>query len=162
MSHGRRGFGSTTRRALLYLAEMQPAPIRVLIVEDHQIFADALRLLLDRTEGIEVVGIAQDGGEAIDLACIADAQVVLMDIGLPRMNGLEATRRLLAIKPDARVIALTGQTEGDGKAAATAAGAVDFLTKGGIHDHVRDSIFRAMRAAGASRGDQESSPGLDA
>lgn len=66
---------------------MQSDPIRVLIVEDHQIFADALRLLLDRTEGIEVVGIASDGAEAIDLACRADAQVVLMDIGLPKLDG---------------------------------------------------------------------------
>ena len=141
---------------------MQSDPIRVLIVEDHQIFADALRLLLDRTEGIEVVGIASDGGEAIDLACMADAQVVLMDIGLPKLDGLEATRRLLAIKPAARVIALTGQTEGEAKSAATAAGAVDFLTKGGIHDHVRDAIFRAMQAADPHLGVHEPSPGLDA
>lgn len=141
---------------------MQSDPIRVLIVEDHQIFADALRLLLDRTEGIEVVGIARDGGEAIDLACMADAQVVLMDIGLPKLDGLDATRRLLAIKPAARVIALTGQRESEAKAAATAAGAVDFLTKGGIHDHVRDAIFRAMQAADAHLAVQEPSLGLDA
>jgi two-component system NarL family response regulator len=141
---------------------VQPAAIRVLIVEDHQIFADALRLLLDRTEGIEVVGIARDGGEAIDLACMADAQVVLMDIGLPKLNGLEATRRLLAIKPSTRVIALTGQTEGEAKADAAAAGAVDFLTKGGIHDHVRDAIFRAMQAADVNLEDREPPAGLDA
>lgn len=141
---------------------MQPGPVRVLIVEDHQIFADALRLLLDRTEGIEVVGIARDGGEAIDLALMADAQVVLMDIGLPRMNGLEATRRLLAIKPGARVIALTGQTEDEAGPAAAAAGAVDFLVKGGIHEHVRDAIFRAMSAPPADPGRQEPPAGLGA
>lgn len=141
---------------------MQPATIRVLIVEDHQIFADALRLLLDRTEGIEVVGIARDGGEAIDLACLADAQVVLMDIGLPNMDGLEATRKLLAIKPSARVIALTGQTEAEAKTAASAAGAIDFLTKGGIHDHVGDAIFRAIRGAQASLEVGTTQPRLDA
>ena len=118
-----------------------------MIVEDHQIFADALRLLLDRTDGIEVVGVACDGAEAIDLACTADAQVVLMDIGLPKMDGLEATRKLLAIKPSARVIALTGQAEGEARAGATAAGAIGFLTKGGLHDHVRDAIFGAMQGA---------------
>jgi DNA-binding NarL/FixJ family response regulator len=105
-------------------------------------------LLLDRTEGIEVVGIARDAGEAIDLALMANAQVVLMDIGLPRMNGLEATRRLLAIKPGARVIALTGQTEEEARSAARAAGAVDFLTEGGIHEQVPEAIFRAMAGGG--------------
>jgi DNA-binding NarL/FixJ family response regulator len=133
----------------------------VLIVEDHQIFANALRLLLDRTDGIEVVGIASDGGEAIDLALVADAQVVLMDIGLPRMNGLEATLRLLAIKPSARVIALTGQTADEARPAAAAAGAVDFLTKGGIHEHVRDAIFRAMAGPAGIPDNEEPTRDLD-
>lgn len=101
---------------------MDGGPVRVLIVEDHKNFADALRLRLDRTDGIEVVGIARDGGEAVDLALMADPQVALMDIGLPSMDGLEATRRLLAIKPGARVIALTGQTEDEARPAAAAAG----------------------------------------
>lgn len=60
------------------------------------------------------------------------------------------------------MIALTGQTEGEAKSAATAAGAVDFLTKGGIHDHVRDAIFRAMQVADAQPGVQEGLLGLDA
>jgi DNA-binding NarL/FixJ family response regulator len=118
-------------------------------------------VLLDRTEGIEVVGIARDGGEAIDLAPMADAQVVLMDIGLPRMNGLEATRRLLAIKPGARLITLTGQTEEEARSAARAAGAVDFLTKGGIHEQVREAIFRAMAGAAGVPDNEEPAQGLD-
>ena len=70
---------------------MQLLPVRVLAVEDHQIFADALRFLVERTDGTEVVGLARDGGKAVNLALLADAEVVLLDIGLPRMNGLGAT-----------------------------------------------------------------------
>lgn len=122
---------------------MEAAPLRVLIVEDHAIFANALRFLLERSEGIEVVGVAGDGAEAIDLAMLRGAQIVLMDVGLPRMDGLEATRRLLALNPHVRVIAVTGQTEAEGKEAALAAGAVAFLSKGGIHEQVRTAIFDA-------------------
>lgn len=68
-----------------------------------------------------------------------------MDIGLPGFDGLEATRRLLALKPNTRVIALTGQTADDGAAAAAGAGVVEFLTKGGMHEVVQDAIMRAVQ-----------------
>lgn len=132
-----------------------PEPVRVLIVEDHEIFADALRLLLGRNERIEVVGVAKDGREAVDLALLNDAQVVLMDVTLPRLDGLEATRRLLAIKPTAQVIVLTSQTEDEGKTAALAAGAFDFITKTDAYETVPAAILRAaaLRRA-AARGNE--------
>jgi CheY-like chemotaxis protein len=68
-----------------------------------------------------------------------------MDIGLPGFDGLEATRRLLAIKPETKVIALTGQTADEGEAAAVEAGVVGFLTKGGVHEVVQDAIMRAVQ-----------------
>jgi CheY-like chemotaxis protein len=74
-----------------------------------------------------------------------DPEVVLMDITLPGFDGLEATRRLLAIKPTTKVIALTGQTADEGEAAAVDAGVVDFLTKGGVHEVVQDAIMRAVQ-----------------
>jgi DNA-binding NarL/FixJ family response regulator len=111
-------------------------PVRVLIVEDHALFADSLKLLLDRDDSIEVVGIASDGQEAVDLALLFDPEVVLMDISLPTFDGYEATRRLHAIKP-AKVIALSGHDAGDVGDAARAAGMVSFLSK----DHVSLTVL---------------------
>lgn len=122
-----------------------PERVRVLIVDDQEMFATALRLWLDTREGIEVVGIARDGPEAVDFALLHDAEVVLMDIGLPGFDGLEATRRLLALKPDTKVIVLTGQTADEGEAAAVDAGGVDFLTKGAVHEVIQAAIMRAVQ-----------------
>lgn len=124
---------------------MAETAVRVLIVEDHGVFADALRLLLGRSDEIEVVGVAKDGLEAVGLALMKDAQVVLMDVTLPRIDGLEATRRLLTVKPKARVIVLTSQTEAEGKDAALAAGATEFITKSDTYDRVCDAIIKAAK-----------------
>lgn len=123
---------------------MHDRRVRVLIVDDQAVFANALRLWLDTREGIEVVAVAHTGPEAVDAALAHDAEVVLMDVGLPGFDGLEATRRLLALKPTTKVIALTGQTADEGAAAAAEAGVVDFLTKGGVHEVIQDAIVRAV------------------
>lgn len=117
--------------------------VRVLIVDDQEIFANALQLFLDGRDGIEVVGVARDGPQAIDLALMTGADVVLMDIGLPIFDGFEATRRLLAIKPSAKVIALTGLQEEEAASEARAAGAVAFMTKGAIHQEIVGVIHSA-------------------
>ena len=116
---------------------MSLKPVRVLIVEDHALFADSLKLLLDRDDSIEVVGIASDGQEAVDLALLFDPEVVLMDISLPTFDGYEATRRLHEIKDAAKVIALTGHDADDVGEAARAAGMVSFLSK----DHVSLTVL---------------------
>lgn len=123
---------------------MDERGVSVLIVDDQEVFTNALRLWLDGRDGVHVVGVAHDGPEAIDLALARDADVVLMDIGLPKFDGLEATRRLRAIKPTAKVIALSGQSRDDGEAAAREAGAVAYLTKGGVHEVLVDAIWRAV------------------
>ena len=120
-------------------------PVKVLIVDDQDIFANALQLWLNGRDGFEVVGVARDGSEAIDLAVLLGPDVVLMDLGLPQMDGLEATRRLRALKPDARVIAITGKSENEDRTAAFEAGVVDYLVKGGLEDEVQDAIRRALR-----------------
>jgi len=107
-------------------------PIRGLLVDDQPVFLQALRLFLEQDGRVEVVAFATDGGEAVELAQQLSPLVVVMDLGLPGIDGLEATRRLLAVRPDTAVIVLTGRS-GEGLASdARAAGAVGFLTKGGV------------------------------
>lgn len=107
-------------------------PIRVVVADDERIFADALRLFLEREPRIHVVGTAADGNEAVDMAMLNEAEVVVMDIGMPVVDGLEATRRLLVLRPSARVIVLTGRASDEAEHDARLAGAAGFLTKGGV------------------------------
>ena len=116
------------------------ASIRVLIVDDHALFAEALTTLLQRNERIDVVGAATTGADAIDQALMKDADVVVMDVGMPGLDGLETTRRLRTIKPDTRVIVLTGLTESDLEQRAQDAGASALLTKGAADREVVDTI----------------------
>ena len=122
----------------------------MLIVDDHRLFADSLKLLLDRDSSVEVVGVAGDGPEAIDLAMAGDAQVVLMDIGLPTFDGFETTARLLAIKKAAKVLAVTGRHADEVSTQALACGMVGCLSKDHIHETVIAAIHTAMNAAPAN------------
>ena len=119
-------------------------PVRVLIVDDHELFAESLRLLLERTPDVQVVGVAHDGPEAIELAVATDAQVVLMDVGLPSFDGFEATRRLLALKAAAKVIGVSGYDfdRSDGRAAE--AGMAALISK----DHIADTVVDAILGVG--------------
>jgi DNA-binding NarL/FixJ family response regulator len=118
--------------------------IRVLIVDDHELFAGALKLLLDDSDDVEVVGVAHDGDEAVDLAASSSPEVILMDVGLPGMDGFEAARRLLEIRRGTKIVALTARSEDEVRADAEAAGMVGYLSK----DHVDETVVAAiLRAA---------------
>jgi DNA-binding NarL/FixJ family response regulator len=110
-------------------------------VDDHRLFADALTLLLERDDRVVIVGTAPNAEHGIELAVANDAQVVVMDVSMPGIDGLEATRRLRAVKPDVAVIILSGTA--DFADAARAAGAAGYLTKGRIHDEVVEAILSA-------------------
>jgi NarL family two-component system response regulator LiaR len=117
-------------------------PVRVLVVDDHELFAAALRMYLGRDARIEVVGVASSGQEGIDLALAQGAEVVLMDIFMRGMDGLEATKRLRAIRPETHVIVLTGLSGDEVGSEALEAGAEGHLQKGAVHEQVVDAVLR--------------------
>lgn len=101
--------------------------VRVLIVDDQEPFRSAARLVIEMTDGFEVAGEAADGEEAIGMAGELEPDLVLMDIKMPGIDGIEATRRIVATQPTVRVIVLSTYDEYDEQA--VAAGAVAFLSK---------------------------------
>lgn len=118
-------------------------PIRVLVVDDHQIFTHALETVLNEDGRFEVVGTASTGREAVTLAKSCAADVVLMDMSMPVLDGPAATRRLCALDPPPRVIALSGHTDGLSRTAALDAGATAFVTKSEAFDELVGTILAA-------------------
>jgi len=115
-------------------------PIRVLVVDDQALVRSGLRLVLQGRDGIEVVGEAANGEEALRAARRLRPEVVLMDVRMPAMDGIEATRRVLAENPVCRVIVLTTFDIDEYVYAAVAAGASGFLLKDITGDQLAASI----------------------
>lgn len=128
---------------------MNTRPVRVLIVDDHQLFSEALRAMLDQDERLEVVGTAKTGREALQLAKSAGVDVVLMDMSMPVLDGVAATRRLLALDPAPRVIAVSGHTDKLSRAAALEAGAAAFLSKTDSHKDLGTTIVDVAGGGGS-------------
>ena len=106
--------------------------VRVLIVDDHRLFAEALRAILESESGIEVVGLATTGTEAVRGTAELGPDVVLMDISMPDVDGLEATRRIRALGGAAAripVIGVSGRSSTEEEARAHAAGMSGYLAK---------------------------------
>jgi DNA-binding NarL/FixJ family response regulator len=122
--------------------------IRVLVADDQSMVRAGFRLLLGNEENIEVVAEASDGREAVDKASRFNPSVVLMDIRMPELDGLEATRRILAADPDARVLILTTFDLDEYVYEALSAGASGFVLK----DEPPEQLLAAIRtvAAGAA------------
>ena len=124
--------------------------VRLLLVDDHQVMRQGLRLLLsDACEDVEVVGEASDGIEAIEQARRLRPDVVLMDFSMPRMDGVEATRRLRAEMPHIQVIGLSMYEESDRAAAMLEAGAAAYLSKSGSIDVLLKTIRQTSAGASA-------------
>ena len=119
--------------------------IRVLIVDDHQVVRQGLRTFLELHGGIEVVGEAGDGQAALAKACQLEPDVVLMDLVMPDMDGIEATRRIRASAPRTKVIALTSFAEDDKLFPAIQAGAASYLLKDVSPDELVASIQAVHR-----------------
>jgi DNA-binding NarL/FixJ family response regulator len=116
--------------------------IRIVLADDHPVYRDGLRALIDRSPDLELVGEAATGGEAV--AIVADSQpgVVLMDIRMPGMSGIEATRQILEMQPETRILVLTMSEDDDSLFAAMRAGARGYLPK----DANSEDLVRAIRA----------------
>lgn len=106
-----------------------PKKVTVLLAEDHAVVRQGLRTLLETEGRIAVVGQAQTGREAVELAAALHPDVVLMDIAMPVLNGLEATRQILAADPAAKVLILSAHSDDAYIERLTAVGAVGFLEK---------------------------------
>ncbi len=118
-------------------------PIRVLIVDDHQMVREGLRTFLELHAGVTVAGEAAGGAQAVELARRLAPDVVLMDLVMPGMDGIEATRQIRALGLPTRVIALTSFAEDDKVFPAIQAGASSYLLK----DVSPDALVEAIRAA---------------
>ena len=103
--------------------------ITVLLADDHAVVREGLRALLALEEDIEIVGEAQDGREAVELARKTSPDVVVMDLAMPVLNGLEATRQLLKRASTTRVLVLTSYADDECVTHLTQAGATGYLTK---------------------------------
>lgn len=114
--------------------------IRVLIADDHRLFAEALEAILAGESTIEVVGRARNGAEALELALELEPDVVLMDISMPVMDGVEATRRIREARPDACVLMLTGSNTTVDVDRASDAGAAGYVTKDRIASQLVEAI----------------------
>lgn len=119
--------------------------IRILLAEDHVVVREGTRELLEREEDLEVVAEAGDGEEAVLLATGQQPDVVVMDIAMPRLNGIEATKRIKAINPAATVLVLTAYDDDQYVFALLEAGAAGYLLK----DVRTDELIKAIRAVHA-------------
>jgi DNA-binding NarL/FixJ family response regulator len=122
-------------------------PIRLLIADDHPIMRDGLRGVFTGDPGFEVVGEAGDGAEAVRLARQAEVDVILMDLRMPGMGGVEAIARLRELRHPARVLVLTTYDTDRDVLPAVQAGATGYLLK----DAPREELIRAVRAAHAGQ-----------
>ena len=127
--------------------------IRLMLVDDHQMLRQGLRRSLEE-EGFYVVGEASDGEQAVRLVPAAKPDVILMDVSMPDMDGIEATRRIIQNDPDKRIVMLTMHADKDLIDAAIKAGAVGYLTK----DCSTDEVIEAVRMA--ANGETALSPQL--
>ncbi|HEU0318755.1 MAG TPA: response regulator transcription factor [Solirubrobacteraceae bacterium] len=121
--------------------------IRVVIADDQRVVRDGLRMLVGLIDGVEVVGTASDGLEALALARTERPDVVLMDLRMPRMEGAAATGAIRTELPDTRILVLTTYADDESLFAALQAGARGYLTK----DASAEEIERAIRAVAAGR-----------
>jgi DNA-binding NarL/FixJ family response regulator len=123
------------------------AQARVLLADDHPLFADMLQLLLEADDRVEVLARAADGVEAVELALRFRPDVVLMDVQMPRLDGIGALKALRPLLPGVRVVMLTSSAAVDDVERARDAGAFAYLTKDADAATIRAEVVRAAESA---------------
>jgi DNA-binding NarL/FixJ family response regulator len=129
---------------------------RILIADDHPLFRGGIRTLLETLPDVEVIGEATTGVETVSMVQVHQPDIVLMDLKMPEMSGIEATRRILEIQPQTRILMITMFEDDPSVFTAMRAGARGYILK----DAERDDIVRAIRAVG--RGEAIFSPSIAA
>jgi two-component system, NarL family, response regulator LiaR len=127
------------------MTERTDRPIRVLLVDDHAVVRKGLRALLDREAGIEVAGEAEDGEQALRAADRLRPDVILMDLEMPGLGGIDATRRISEVHPDSKVVVLTSHSSEEDVFPALKAGALGYLLKHSAPEDVLQAIHQAYR-----------------
>ena len=125
------------------------APLRVIVADDQRVVREGLTLMLELIDGIEPVGAAADGEEALTLVAAERPDVVLMDLRMPRVDGIEATRRLAETHPTVGVIALTTYADDETVVQALQAGARGYLTKDAGAEQIRGAVERVAAGEAA-------------
>ncbi len=118
--------------------------IRILLAEDHKVVREGTRRLLESQEDFEVVGEASDGVEAVDLAKKCKPEIIIMDVSMPRLNGIEATRQIKALYPNMAILVLTGYDNDEYVFALLEAGAAGYLLKESSGEELIDAIRQVM------------------
>jgi len=118
----------------------QDEPLRVLVCDDHPVYRDGLAMLLGSLPGFEVVGVASDGVEAVERTAELQPDVVVMDLQMPGLNGIEATARMTADHPHVAVLVLTMYDDDESVFAAMRAGARGYLLKGAAQDVIARAV----------------------
>src|SRR5262245_59037564 len=129
-------------------------PIRIVLADDHTVMRAGLRLLLERQPNFNVVGEASDGHEAVEMAIAQNPDVVVMDVAMPRLNGVEATRQILSRNPDTAVVILSMHSDESYVLRSLKAGARAYLLK----DSAEADLLSAIAAI--SEGKSFFSPGV--
>jgi DNA-binding NarL/FixJ family response regulator len=125
-----------------------PEEISVLIVDDHEVVREGLRLSLSRASHIRVIGEAGDGAAAVALVRRRKPDVVIMDVRMPEMDGLEATKEILKVEPDAAILIFTAFSERSLLARGLESGAKGYILKEAPHDTLLRAIERVAKGEG--------------
>jgi DNA-binding NarL/FixJ family response regulator len=126
---------------------MNDQPITVVLADDQRVVREGLAMVLGLMADVEVLGAASDGEEAIALVQQLGPQVVLMDLRMPRIDGVEATKRISEQHPQTKVVALTTYADDHTVIQALRAGACGFLTKDATNEQIREALRAAVRGA---------------
>ena len=124
---------------------MTQQPIRVLLVDDHFITRKGILSLFHDTEDIDIIGEASNGQEGIDKARLLDPDVILMDLMMPQIGGVDAIRQILTHQPDTAIVVLSGSNLEGEVLVAIRAGALGYLTKTADQEEMADVIRRVHR-----------------